>query len=91
MHISSLTIMEKVGDLGFLEIPEHSWTLHRNYFPSKIGGKPAWLNPIALPKPESIICQVCKDPLVFLLQVYAPIESQSHSFHRYCFSKKINK
>ena len=69
-------------DLGFIENPEHSWILHRCYFPSKVGGKPAWLNPEELPSQESLQCPYCQNSMVFLLQLYAPIEEVLHSFHR---------
>ncbi len=35
--------------LGFSEEPEHERFLRRHFFPSKIGGKPAWLDPVRLP------------------------------------------
>lgn len=77
-------------DLGFLEVPENPRTLNRCYFPSKVGGKPAWLNPCILPNTESMLCPTCKDPLAFLLQIYAPNNERPHSFHRYYFNDLLH-
>jgi hypothetical protein len=42
-----------------LEI-DQLFTLERHYLPlGKIGGFPAWLNPIAIPKDEQLACKVC--------------------------------
>lgn len=54
------------------------------FFPSKIGGKPSWLDYTHVPKAEAVAttstsgeinlaCDTCKSQLVFLLQLYAPI------------------
>lgn len=50
------------------------------FFPSKVGGKPAWLDytrvPVAAPTtPDDVnlTCDTCKSQLDFLLQLYAPI------------------
>ncbi|GMR43051.1 hypothetical protein PMAYCL1PPCAC_13246 [Pristionchus mayeri] len=52
----------------------------------KVGGKPSWLNPVAIPKSEQLTCKSCSKPLCFLLQVYATAETDSaHSFHRTLF------
>ncbi|GMS90362.1 hypothetical protein PENTCL1PPCAC_12537, partial [Pristionchus entomophagus] len=52
----------------------------------KVGGKPSWLNPVAIPKSEELACKSCTKPLCFLLQVYATADSDSaHSFHRTIF------
>lgn len=55
-------------DIGFLEEKE-SWLLHPKFFPSKVGGKPAWLNLRDLPSPSELSCKKCDEPLVFLSQV----------------------
>ncbi|GMT20573.1 hypothetical protein PFISCL1PPCAC_11870, partial [Pristionchus fissidentatus] len=54
------------------------------YLPlGKVGGKPAWLNPVHVPKSEEMVCKSCSKPLCFLLQVYATGENDApHSFHR---------
>ncbi|KAK6120169.1 hypothetical protein DH2020_046075 [Rehmannia glutinosa] len=70
--------------LGFAEKPKNSWSLFRQYFPSKAGGTPAWLDPIHLPAEKSSLCDFCGEPLQFLLQVYAPLPEES-TFHRTLF------
>ena len=68
-------------ELGFTEKPEDTKRLTSPYFPSKIGGKPAWLDP-HLPVPDVLTCRKCGKPRVFLLQVYAPIDHLAHCYHR---------
>ena len=58
----------KIVDIGFLEEKEN-WLLHPKFFPSKVGGKPAWLDLKHIPAPEELTCKICGDPLVFLCQV----------------------
>ncbi|KAK4418098.1 Programmed cell death protein 2-like [Sesamum alatum] len=70
--------------LGFVEKPKNPWTLLRQYFPSKAGGTPAWLDPVNLPSEKSSLCDFCGEPLQFLLQVYAPLPEES-TFHRTLF------
>uniref|UniRef100_H2Z0Z0 MYND-type domain-containing protein n=1 Tax=Ciona savignyi TaxID=51511 RepID=H2Z0Z0_CIOSA len=72
-------------ELGFLEEAENSWKLQRCYFPSKVGGKPAWLDPEHLPGGEQMLCCICSKPLIFLLQLYAPNDDKIESFHRTIF------
>ena len=55
--------------LGFAEKPPHPAALSRLYFPSKLGGLPAWLDPLRLPTGDATRCSVCGDPLAFVLQV----------------------
>ncbi|KAF1392991.1 hypothetical protein PFLUV_G00033770 [Perca fluviatilis] len=70
--------------LGFLEEAE-PWRLLSPQFPSKVGGKPAWLSQTGLPSPAGLECEKCRLPMAFLLQVYAPISGQDRSFHRTLF------
>ncbi|XP_028782176.1 programmed cell death protein 2-like [Neltuma alba] len=70
--------------LGFVEKPKNKWSLQRQYFPSKAGGAPAWLDPVNIPPGRSCMCDICGEPLQFLLQVYAPTEKES-TFHRMLF------
>ena len=60
-------------ELGFIEEPEALELLMSPHFPSKVGGKPAWLDNEHLPLPEDIACCTCRKPMTFLLQVYAPV------------------
>ncbi|XP_050237644.1 uncharacterized protein LOC126687220 [Mercurialis annua] len=71
--------------LGFLEKPKHPWSLLRQLYPSKAGGSPAWLDPINIPSGRSCVCDICGNPLQFLLQVYAPISDKESTFHRTLF------
>ncbi|KAL5791880.1 hypothetical protein ACOSP7_000474 [Xanthoceras sorbifolium] len=71
--------------LGFLEKPKNSRSLLRHLFPSKTGGTPAWLDPVNLPSGRSCLCDICGEPLQFLLQVYAPISEKDSTFHRTLF------
>ncbi|XP_068608007.1 programmed cell death protein 2 [Brachionichthys hirsutus] len=70
--------------LGFLE-DAPPWRLLSPQFPSKVGGKPAWLRQRGLPSFHGLECGVCRLPMAFLLQVYAPISGQDRSFHRTLF------
>ncbi|KAF7154438.1 hypothetical protein RHSIM_Rhsim01G0287800 [Rhododendron simsii] len=71
--------------LGFLEKPENRCSLVRQGFPSKAGGVPAWLDPVSLPSGKSCLCDICGEPLQFLLQVYAPLSEKEPAFHRTLF------
>ena len=63
----------KEVELGFVEVSEDPEVLTSPHYPSKVGGKPAWLDSIHLPHPEDIVCGNCRKPMTFLLQVYAPV------------------
>ncbi|RZC86460.1 hypothetical protein C5167_030545 [Papaver somniferum] len=71
--------------LGFVEKPNNPNSLLPQFFPSKAGGTPAWLDPVDLPSEKSRTCGICGDPLQFLLQVYAPISGKESTFHRTLF------
>ncbi|CAN8024848.1 hypothetical protein HPB47_000012 [Ixodes persulcatus] len=71
-------------ELGFLEKCE-PWAVKSKYFPSKVGGKPAWLHLKNIPDGERLSCQNCGEPCAFLLQVYAPIDDVDSAFHRTLF------
>ncbi|XP_065157947.1 programmed cell death protein 2 [Atheta coriaria] len=68
-------------DIGFAE-PCEPWRLLSTQFPSKLGGKPAWLSLKDLPNAETLQCTVCSNPKTFLCQVYAPHEDCENNFHR---------
>ncbi|KAG1681100.1 hypothetical protein FOA52_015540 [Chlamydomonas sp. UWO 241] len=72
--------------LGFVDEPEHPTALLRHRFPSKVGGRPAWLNPRDLPTGEQLTCGVTGQTMDFLLQVYAPPPEEAGAnegaFHR---------
>jgi pre-rRNA-processing protein TSR4 len=71
--------------LGFPEPALHACDMLRHAFPSKVGGRPAWLDPRRLPSPEDLRCSVDGSTMRFLLQVYAPVEEQPDAFHRTMF------
>ncbi|KAL0224755.1 hypothetical protein RCL1_002667 [Eukaryota sp. TZLM3-RCL] len=74
-----------IGLLTELETGE-LYKLQRHHFPSKFGGKPAWLIPQNLPSPQSLECPTCFIPMSFLLQLYCPSDSFSDdAFHRTLF------
>ena len=84
-------------ELGFAEEIDDDDAVRRlkmtsAFFPSKIGGIPAWLNLQDLPDSNRMLCKICKKPMAFLLQVYAPMPHH-RSFHRtiYLFCCKDGK
>lgn len=78
----------KEVQLGFAEEigneAVHRLQMTSAFFPSKIGGIPAWLNLQDLPDSSRLLCKICQKPMIFLLQVYAPL-SDDRSFHRTIF------
>ncbi|GAB6019542.1 Programmed cell death protein 2 [Chamberlinius hualienensis] len=70
-------------DLGFVEKLENE--LFSKDFPSKLGGKPLWLNLKTLPPPQSLVCNKCDEQMIFLLQLYAPVVNDEKCFHRSLF------
>jgi pre-rRNA-processing protein TSR4 len=83
-EFQDLAASHDVVELGFVEKVENPVVLTSPFFPSKIGGKPAWLMLTGLP--TEILCKNCEKPLVFLLQVYVPSnDEKSSSYHRTVF------
>ena len=72
-------------DLGFVEKVGKLESLCSFFFPSKVGGKPSWLDFENLPVSNLLLCNECKKPMIFLLQVYAPLSENEHCFHRTLF------
>ncbi|CAL6285385.1 unnamed protein product [Bathycoccus prasinos] len=72
-------------DLGFLEEKLDKTTLHAIYFPSKVGGKPEWLDPSVNPK-HMVEANETKREMDFLLQIYAANDVEDdlnvNAFHR---------
>ena len=56
-------------EIGFVEELSNPLLFGPEYFPSKVGGHPAWLNPSNVPNVP--LCSQCRKPLIFLVQVYA--------------------
>ena len=69
--------------LGCIEKCEETWALESRYFPSKVGGRPAWLDLKNIN--VDVSCTICSDPCLFLCQIYAPIDSQPSAYHRTIF------
>ena len=78
------TIQKMTVDLGFVEKCE-SWQLESRFFPSKVGGKPAWLDLKNIPGEKDLLCKYCREPCIFLCQIYAPYEDNEDAFHRTIF------
>ncbi|KRX60096.1 Programmed cell death protein 2 [Trichinella sp. T9] len=76
MFFSKRFIFEEEQDSVVLESP---------FFPSKFGGKPSWLSLANIPTAERVLCSGCSQPMVFLLQLYAPDSGVKHAFHRSLF------
>ncbi|CAB4476007.1 hypothetical protein RhiirA5_356324 [Rhizophagus irregularis] len=76
MAASSTAVVE----LGFAEPPESP--LIAENFPSKIGGRPAWLNPEHILLAEQVRCEVCCKPMILLVQLYTPEDYPPEAFHR---------
>ncbi|KAH9504649.1 Programmed cell death protein 2 [Bulinus truncatus] len=71
--------------LGFIEEDTDLRLLNSHFFPSKVGGKPSWLSLNSLPDSEEIQCVKCKGIMIFLMQVYAPLQIRDDTFHRAVF------
>lgn len=67
---------------GFVE-SEEPFRLVSHLFPDKVGGRPAWLALKNLP--QNIQCPQCQQPMVFLLQLYSPLDEREDCFHRTLF------
>ncbi|GAN08879.1 programmed cell death protein 2 [Mucor ambiguus] len=66
--------------LGYAEDPETPLTA--DTFPSKSGGKPAWLNPEHILTADNVTCGNCEQPMSLLLQLYTPEDQPAEAFHR---------
>lgn len=61
-------------DLGFAEKCDNQAFLTSLFFPSKIGGRPAWLRWDSLPTSDVLQCANCRKQLILLCQIYVPLE-----------------
>lgn len=74
----------KPVELGFVDDCDPEM-LHSVFFPSKVGGRPAWLAPNP-PESTSVTCQTCSEPLSFLMQIYTGgTVPRDDAFHRSLF------
>jgi len=76
---------ENPVELGYVEEMGDRVLLRNFYFPSKVGGKPAWLTLNPLPDKSILRCKVCSQQMCFLMQIYAPDYDQPCAFHRSLF------
>jgi hypothetical protein len=65
--------------LGFVEAPERGTDLLRHRFPSKVGGCPAWLDPVHLPSRDQLTCPFTGKVMRFLMQASHVSNSMSSS------------
>ncbi|KAL3318255.1 Programmed cell death protein 2 [Cichlidogyrus casuarinus] len=82
--------------VGFIE-KANPCRLLSPFLPDKIGGRPAWLSLNNLPPQEVFQCEICKNVMVFILQVcqltiesqfdqiYSPIDELAVCFHRFLY------
>jgi len=70
--------------LGFIEDVDNR-LLNSHFFPSKVGGRPAWLSLNPIPDSVDLQCSECKEITCFLLQVYSPLQIRDDCFHRTIF------
>ncbi|KAF9433215.1 Programmed cell death protein 2 [Entomortierella beljakovae] len=73
--------------LGFAEPVdlEENGPLLAEDFCSKIGGFPLWLNPEHALDVKEVLCEQCKKPMTFLLQLYSPEDHPAEAFHRVAY------
>jgi len=79
------------AELGFLDKTD-KWRLESRHFPSKVGGKPAWLELKSLPSPEELCCDSCEKPTMFLAQIYAPDDNdddRSKPLKESCYHRTV--
>lgn len=70
-------------DLGFAD--KSCKLLESRFFPSKVGGKPSWLDLDHIPEANDLQCNVCNQPRFFLCQIYCPFNEKDTGFHRTVF------
>ena len=73
-------------ELGFVDECDPG-LLTSVFFPSKVGGRPAWLDCEGLPAPQKVACRNCDAPMPLLVQVYCggAFEAAEDTFHRTLF------
>lgn len=73
-------------DLGFAERNENKFDLTALHYPSKLGGRPVWLRWDRLPSQKCAQCNSCNKQMIFLCQLYVPIERTANekrlSYHK---------
>ena len=78
--------MVTVMELGFVEDVENPEELTCAYYPSKVGGRVAWLDVSRIPGVEILTCRKCGKTLIHLLQIQSsPSPSAQSDYHRALF------
>ncbi|CAI2368132.1 unnamed protein product [Moneuplotes crassus] len=67
--------------LGFLEKPQNKLATKSLYFPSFIGGAPAFICKEGF-IPDMTVCSRCNARLTFIGQIYCPLGEKEETFHR---------
>jgi len=74
---------EATVELGYVEPCSDRYNFAPENFPSKVGGRPVWLNSQNPLSPEEIVCPRCENQLKFLCQIYSPREDlPDNAWHR---------
>ncbi|KAJ2614433.1 hypothetical protein H4S08_001713 [Coemansia sp. RSA 1365] len=66
--------------LGYTEPVDEE--LAGDLFPSKVGGKPRWLDPTCPLSADQVLCDECAKPMPMLIQLSAPEDEPAEAFHR---------
>jgi pre-rRNA-processing protein TSR4 len=81
--------LTQLGFVQSVELESHLRNVHTNknwlmWDGGKVGGSPSWLNSADLPHQKDLLCTKCRCPMMFLLQIYAPLDGPEfdHCFHR---------
>ena len=70
-------------DLGFIENEPENDAFDPQNFPSKVGGKPVWLDPRCVLGSDDLKCQECSNSMVLLTQLYCPLPGrEKDAYHR---------
>ena len=64
-------------ELGYLDPFDKSvWNIFNS---GKVGGRAVYLNPKVLPAPERLLCERCGKTMLFLIQIYAPLDGEEET------------
>lgn len=86
IHQGNARAIKAKMELGFVEEVEDPEELTSPFFPSKVGGKPAWLDLMRVPSVDTLSCSKCGKPLISLLQIQSsPSSSCDDDHHRTLF------
>lgn len=85
VDLGFLVPFKEDGDEDMYGTSRKTWKI---WSTGKIGGRPGWLDNRRLPDIKNLICDHCGEPMMFLAQIYAPLDEYSRAYHRtlYVFS-----